>query len=83
VTVALVSLNIPNLDNVRGNLNLPTSSNGVPVTWSSDQPNIISETGRVNRPANDDVVVTLTARVSFGGASGERSFFAVVRRAGT
>lgn len=81
VTVALLSLSIANLDDVRGNLALPSSSNGIPVTWSSSEPNIISNTGRVNRPGNSDVVVTLTASVSFDGASGERSFFATVRRA--
>lgn len=83
VTIALVAINIPNLEDVRGDINLPTNSQGVPVVWSSDREDVISNTGRVNRPLEDDVVVTLTARVSFDGASGERSFFAFVRHVGT
>lgn len=83
VTIALVAINIPNLEDVRGDINLPTNSQGVPVSWSSDREDVISNMGQVYRPVDDDVVVTLTARVSFGGASGERSFFAFVRRVET
>jgi large repetitive protein len=83
VTAALLLLNIPNLDAIRGNIKLPTNSNGVPVSWTSSDPNIISNTGRVNRPVEGDVTVILTARVSLDGAGGERSFFATVKQAGT
>ncbi len=83
VTAALLSINIQGLDNVRQNLNLPTSVNGVRITWWSSDPNIISTSGRVNRPGQGDVLIILTAIAEFEGASGERSFEAIVRRNGT
>ncbi|KAK4443794.1 concanavalin A-like lectin/glucanase domain-containing protein [Podospora aff. communis PSN243] len=82
VTLALIMLSVPGLDNVRGNINLPTTSNGVQISWASSDPDIIDTRGVVNRPFDEDVVVELKARASFNGASGERSFFAVVRMVG-
>lgn len=50
---------------VTKNLTLPTSStNGVTVLWSSNDPATISESGVVTPPANEDKNVTLTARIS-------------------
>ncbi|KAK5653637.1 hypothetical protein OQA88_8667 [Cercophora sp. LCS_1] len=83
VTIALIALNVQGLDNVRGNINLPTSSNGVSISWASSNPGVISNRGEVNRPFDGDVVVTLKATASLSGASGERSFFAVVKQIGT
>ncbi|KAK0614458.1 hypothetical protein B0T14DRAFT_606748 [Immersiella caudata] len=77
VTLALIMLSVPGLGDVRGNINLPTTSNGVPISWASSDPDIVSERGVVNRPLGEDVVVELKARAFLSGASGERSFWAV------
>lgn len=57
---------------------LPTrASGGSDVTWSSSDPDVLSETGVVHRPAagEPDAVVTLTASVSYlGGPAVTRTF---------
>lgn len=65
---------------------LPTSGeNGTTITWQSSHPNIISETGKVNRPTGrntpgGDRTVTLTATVTKGSASATRTFTLVVKK---
>ncbi|KAK1750924.1 concanavalin A-like lectin/glucanase domain-containing protein [Echria macrotheca] len=81
ITAALLALNIPNVDAIRGNIVLPTVSNGIPINWSSSQPEVISTNGTVIR-YDQDVLVALTATANFDGASGQRTFFAMVLRAG-
>ncbi|KAH8887220.1 concanavalin A-like lectin/glucanase [Thozetella sp. PMI_491] len=83
VADALSTLTVANLDDVRGNLSLPSSWKGLPVSWSSDQPSVISNDGVVRRPSNGDVVVTLVATITSTSVQGQRSFKATVRRAGT
>jgi hypothetical protein len=83
VSSALGSLNVPGLDNVRGNINLPNMWNGLPVIWTSSNPSIISNTGMVTRPQSGDIIVTLTATIISGDIQGQRPFTALVRRAGT
>ena len=80
VTAALVALNVQGLDDVRGNINLPSSVNGVQVVWESERPDVIANNGRVSRPRDEDVVVKLTAYITVDGVRGERAFYAVVRR---
>ena len=79
-TAAAQTLNVPS--SATANLVLPTTaSNGSRVVWQSDTPEVISENGTVVRPESgeDDVTVTLTARVSYaGGPSVERTFEVVV-----
>jgi len=79
VTAALTGISIPNIDNVRGNINLPASSGGLTIRWESSDTNVIRINGQVTRPVGRDVVVILTARVSVDGAGGERSFFVTVK----
>lgn len=60
---------------------LPTSgANDTIITWASDTPGVVSNTGDVVRPAfgEPDATVVLTATISKGGASDTRQFTVVV-----
>jgi hypothetical protein len=72
---AVKALKIHNLDDVRGNLSLPTAA-----TWASSDPATISATGEVHRPAHGQPSksVTLTATVTVGTATASRDFTATV-----
>ncbi|ELS51513.1 family 43 glycosylhydrolase [Streptomyces viridochromogenes] len=78
---AAASLTVHNLDDVRGNLTLPTTgSYGTDVTWSSAQPDVISADGLVHRPAHGTgaTTVDLTATVTKGEAKATRVLTAKV-----
>ncbi|KUO14578.1 family 43 glycosylhydrolase [Streptomyces dysideae] len=78
---AAESLTVHNLDDVRGNLPLPTAgSHGTEVTWSSAQPDVVSADGVVHRPAHGagGTTVELTATVTKGEAKATRVFTAEV-----
>ncbi len=74
---ALASLDIPNKDDVRGNITLPeTSENGIPIKWSTDHEEIVNvnvipgeegyddtPAGTVTRPEKD-TTVTMTATLT-------------------
>ncbi|GAA2878399.1 hypothetical protein Acy02nite_15840 [Actinoplanes cyaneus] len=78
---AAKTLQINNLDDVRGNLALPSSaSGGTTVSWSSGDPAVISASGEVHRPAHGagTTTVTLTATVTKGSATATRAFTAKV-----
>ena len=55
---------------ITSNLSLPTSENGVSIVWSSNNSNVISNTGSVSR-GDSDQTVTLTAKLTKGDATGE------------
>jgi beta-xylosidase len=76
VGAALEAITVHKIDDVRGNLHLPTTVNGLNVTWSSSDEAVISEDGRVARPSSD-ATVNLTAAI---GCS-ERVLSANVRAA--
>ncbi len=46
-------------DFITENLNLPANSD---ITWTSNNPEVISNKGIINRPSMDDATVTLTAK---------------------
>lgn len=78
---AAKTLEIKNIDDVRGNLALPSSgSGGTTVTWTSGDPAVISASGEVHRPAHGAgaTTVTLTATVTRNSASATRDFVAKV-----
>ncbi len=53
---------------VTSNITLPAvTSNGAKVAWTSSNENIISSTGTVTRPTDEDAKVTLTATVTVKG----------------
>ncbi|MBO5488382.1 MAG: hypothetical protein J5972_00570, partial [Eubacterium sp.] len=64
------------------NLELPTTGSkaGSTISWSSDKPEVISTTGVVTRPASgqEDVDVNLTATVTSGSVSNQKTFTVTV-----
>jgi uncharacterized repeat protein (TIGR02543 family) len=78
---AINDINITDGQTVTGNLVLPTEGlHGVVITWESSNPDIISETGEVTRPAvgEDDATVTLTATFSVEGVEEEVEYTVTV-----
>ncbi|MFI1990724.1 family 43 glycosylhydrolase [Actinoplanes sp. NPDC020271] len=78
---AATTIKINNLDDVRGNLALPSSApGGTTVSWSSADPAVITASGEVHRPAHGTgaTTVTLTATVRRGSATATREFTAKV-----
>lgn len=80
VDEAAASLEIANLDDVRGNLTLPGAPAGTEIAWSSSDHAVIATDGVVDRPGAD-TEVTLTATVTRNAASATREFVATVRAA--
>ncbi|KAK1540798.1 glycosyl hydrolase family 43 [Colletotrichum paranaense] len=79
VEAALAAITVTNLDDVRGNLYLPSTIDGLNVTWSSNS-SVISSSGVVVRQA-DDTQVALTASIDYEGSSQTRELVASVRKA--
>lgn len=78
---AAAALVVHNVDDVRGNLTLPTTApDSSTVTWTSGNPAVLTSTGEVTRPApgSADVTVKLTASVTHGTATATRDFAAKV-----
>ncbi|SFF06022.1 Ig-like domain (group 2) [Paenibacillus algorifonticola] len=76
------SLIVHNLADVRGHLTLPVKGvNGSAIAWASEQPNVITATGEVTRPAHgtQDVTVKLTAIITNGATSISKAFIATVK----
>ncbi|VUC22001.1 unnamed protein product [Clonostachys rosea] len=81
IEAALEAVKLHNIDDVRGNINLPSSSDGVNISWASSNKDIISEDGRVVRQKTN-TEVTLTASVEEDdGTVHEREIQAQVRAA--
>jgi Glycosyl hydrolases family 43/Concanavalin A-like lectin/glucanases superfamily len=81
VDEARAALTVTNLNDVRGNLTLPVKGlHATTIAWSSADAATISSTGVVHRPANGSQAkqVALTATISLGTASAEKSFTAAV-----
>ncbi|GAA3341706.1 hypothetical protein GCM10020358_34090 [Amorphoplanes nipponensis] len=81
VEEARAALTVTNLDDVRGNLTLPGAGlHGAGVAWASADPATISATGVVHRPAAGSPAkrVALTATISLGDVSAERTLTATV-----
>ncbi|BBH23215.1 hypothetical protein Back11_45600 [Paenibacillus baekrokdamisoli] len=68
------------VSHVTGNLTLDTNgAHGSAVTWSSNNPTVISNAGVVNRPTGADAVVTLTATVTKGVEKDTAAFTLTVK----
>lgn len=81
VKQAAEALTVRNLDDVRGNLTLPTDGAlGTKVSWSSANAAVVADDGVVHRPAHGDgaTTVELTATVTKGDAKTTRAFTAKV-----
>ena len=81
VTLAARALIVHNLDDVRGNLTLPTTGpRSTMVSWRSAKPSVIGATGIVHRPKHGRgaQTVRLAATVTRGDARATRAFTATV-----
>jgi len=76
------ALTIPgDLNNVTSDLILPTSGdNGSTITWSSSNPAIIGNYGKVKPSSLGDATVILTATIKYGKASDTKEFIIIVKR---
>jgi arabinoxylan arabinofuranohydrolase len=77
VQEAYDALTLENTNQVRNDLSLPNIIHGrVQVNWSSDNPEYLSNTGKVTRPAfgSSPIEVVLTATLSFQGQSLQKTF---------
>ena len=63
-----------NSKHVTGNLTLQDKAGDTVITWTSNNPGVISSAGTVNRPQGSDANVTLTAAASRGSESRSREF---------
>ncbi|MEU6353901.1 family 43 glycosylhydrolase [Streptomyces sp. NPDC047072] len=78
---ATEDLTVHNIDDVRGNLTLPTTGDyGTSVSWSSAEKGVIGDDGVVHRPAHGDgtTSVELTATVTKGAVKATRTFTAKI-----
>ncbi|WP_222599261.1 immunoglobulin-like domain-containing protein [Aquibacillus kalidii] len=76
------NLVVHHVDDVRGNLYLPTEGeNGSTITWESSDVSVITTTGEVSRPAygEGDVTVDLTATITLGDQTTTKEFSAKVK----
>jgi beta-xylosidase len=81
VRTAANALEVPNIDDVRGHLTLPTTGkNDTTITWKSSNGKVITPTGEVSRPpaGSKPTKVVLTAKVSRGQQSATRALTATV-----
>lgn len=84
IAIGKISIGYQDSDNansVTKNLTLPTSVNvsgDVNVSWSSNAPSVISNSGIVTRPNDNDVVVSLTAIATIGSISRNKTFTVTV-----
>lgn len=82
VVAAAEALNVHNVDDVRGNITLPTEGeHDTKISWESEYPEIISETGEVNRPeyGDGDIIVKLTATIYINNELTTKQFLANVK----
>jgi len=65
---------------VTQNLTLPaTGLDGTSVTWSSNDPSVVTNAGVVSQPSTADVSVTLTATITLRAASDTKGFAITVK----
>ncbi|KAL3419649.1 Xylosidase/arabinosidase 2 [Phlyctema vagabunda] len=80
IDTALAAIVVSNIEDVRGNLFLPATSDDLPVVWESDQPTVITSDGIVQRQTAV-TEVTLTASIEYEGVQKQRELVASVREA--
>lgn len=74
-------LSLGNISAVTSDLTLPAAFQGVNITWSSNNENVISNEGKVTRPAvgSQDATVNLTATLSIGNLTETKTFEVTVK----
>lgn len=65
-------------DSVTEDVALPDTINELPLVWVSDDQNIVTDKGKVIRPKDANVNVTLTAGIRIGNTSKEKTFSLLV-----
>jgi arabinan endo-1,5-alpha-L-arabinosidase len=81
----IIALNVKNYDfgvpaSTYTDLTLPTEGNSKAViTWTSSNPEVLSADGKIASERTEDVTVTLTARISYGGYYYDLPFEVVVK----
>ncbi|XBH21001.1 family 43 glycosylhydrolase [Jonesiaceae bacterium BS-20] len=78
VASALAALEVINIDDVHGNLDLVDTQGTTTVTWATANATVISAAGVVNRPSAA-TTVQLTATITKGSESATKTFSAKVR----
>lgn len=70
------SLSFKDGETINDDITLPTSENGIVITWTSSVPGTISNTGEVVRPSkgSEAQVVKLTAKAEKGDVTVEQTF---------
>ncbi|WP_348624318.1 immunoglobulin-like domain-containing protein [Paenibacillus peoriae] len=84
VNLAANTLNVDYPQGIKDSIALPrVGAFDTQIDWSSDQPDILSDSGQVNRPkyTDGDVNVQLIAIISKGAASVQRTFTITVLKA--
>ncbi|URJ40208.3 immunoglobulin-like domain-containing protein [Paenibacillus polymyxa] len=84
VNLAANTLNLDYPQGIKDSIALPrVGAFDTQIDWSSDQPDILSDSGQVNRPkyTDGDVNVQLMAIISKGAASVQRTFTITVLKA--
>lgn len=79
--ILFTALPVVGLDDVRSNINLPTTaSDGTVISWSSSAPSVITPTGVVTRPAHGEggEQLTLTASLVLNGKTLTHEYAATV-----
>lgn len=71
---ALNAINLGKLINLSTNISLPSASNGINVSWSSNQPGVISNTGVIQQDPTDAKSFILTASVTKNGLTRTKTF---------
>ncbi|KAJ2895700.1 glycosyl hydrolase family 43 [Zalerion maritima] len=81
VAMATAELAVANINDVRGNLYLPTTwDDDISVSWATSSSSVISTDGVVNRQSSD-TTATLTATLSYNGITNTKTMTATVRAA--
>jgi len=82
VNSALDTLSVPNINDARGNLFLPSSLDGLDydVVWESKDPSVVTSDGVVHRQALD-TNVTLVASIEYEGTTSQREMTVTVPKA--
>ncbi|KAK7221308.1 hypothetical protein V2G26_009311 [Clonostachys chloroleuca] len=81
IGAALDAIKLHNIDDVRGNVNLPSSSDGVNISWASSNNDIISQEGWVVRQKTNTKVTLTASTKEDDGTVHEREIQAQVRAA--
>lgn len=79
LTFDLIKGSNENEQSITGNLSLITALDGATISWSSSDTAHLSATGTVTRPSDDDIQVTLTATITYGGETATKDFVLIIR----